>query len=64
MPLAWRDVTPRLSPDRFDIRSAPRRLSRSGDPMRAVLGLGIDAVALLDGLAQRLEAPAARPPRG
>jgi bifunctional non-homologous end joining protein LigD len=55
MPLAWREVTTRLAPERFDIRTAVGRLSRRGDPMRAVLGPGVDAVRLLDGLARRVE---------
>jgi hypothetical protein len=54
-------VTSRLAPERFHIRSAVARLERSGDPLRGVLGRGVDAVALLDGLARRLEAaPRAR----
>jgi bifunctional non-homologous end joining protein LigD len=55
MPLAWRDVTARLAPERFDIRTAVPRLARRGDPLRGVLGPGLDAVGLLDGLARRIE---------
>ena len=54
MPLAWRDVTARLAPERFDIRTAVPRLERRGDPLRGVLGPGLDAVRLLDGLARRV----------
>jgi len=55
MPLLWREVTPRLAPGRFTIRTALRSLERRGDPLRDVLGPGIDAVRLLDDLAHRLE---------
>ena len=55
MPLAWREVTPRLAPTRFTIRTALPRLARRGDPLREVLGPGIDAVRLLDDLARRLD---------
>src|SRR5262245_33902047 len=61
MPLAWRDVSQRLSPGRFHIRSAFARLAKHGDPLRGVLGPGIDAVRLLDGLARRLESIGERP---
>jgi bifunctional non-homologous end joining protein LigD len=55
MPLEWRELTPRLAPGRFTIRTALARLERRGDPLREVLGAGVDAVRLLDGLARRLE---------
>jgi bifunctional non-homologous end joining protein LigD len=55
MPLAWRDVTARLAPERFDIRTAVPRLASRGDPLRGVLGPRLDAVRLLDGLARRVE---------
>jgi bifunctional non-homologous end joining protein LigD len=60
MPLAWSELTRRLAPGRFDIANARARLARRGDPLRGVLGPGIDAVRLLEGLAHRLEARGAR----
>ncbi len=63
MPLAWSEVTQRLAPERFHIRSAFARLAKRGDPLRGVLGPGVDAVRLLDGLARRLEAGGRRAPR-
>jgi bifunctional non-homologous end joining protein LigD len=54
MPLLWSELTRRLDPGRFDIESVFARLAKRGDPLRAVLGPGIDAVRLLEGLAARL----------
>jgi len=64
MPLAWREVTTRLDPIRFNVRTAVGRLERRGDPLREVLGPGIDAVRLLEGLSRRLEIAASRARRG
>jgi bifunctional non-homologous end joining protein LigD len=46
-PLRWPEVTARLDPARFTIRTAPVRLARLGDPMAPVLGGGIDIAAAL-----------------
>jgi bifunctional non-homologous end joining protein LigD len=58
MPLTWSQVTSRLDPARFTIATAPRRIGRRGDPFRAVLGPPVDAVGLLEALAERLGAAA------
>jgi bifunctional non-homologous end joining protein LigD len=58
MPLVWAEVTRRLVPARFHIANAAQRLAKRGDPLRAVLGPGVDAVRLLSGLARRLESRA------
>ena len=47
MPLRWPEVTARLAPDRFTIRTAPERLDEVGDPMAPVLGEGVDIAAAL-----------------
>jgi bifunctional non-homologous end joining protein LigD len=56
MPLAWSQVTARLDPVRFHIRSAPRRLAKGGDPLRGLLGEPADVEALLGALGERLGA--------
>jgi bifunctional non-homologous end joining protein LigD len=61
MPLEWRQVTRRLDPARFTIRTAPERLARSGDPLREVLEAPVDVARLLAALEARLApAPAGR----
>jgi bifunctional non-homologous end joining protein LigD len=46
-PLRWPEVTARLDPRRFTIRTMPTRLDKLGDPMAPVLGAGIDIAAAL-----------------
>ncbi|MBI2159349.1 MAG: DNA ligase D [Candidatus Rokubacteria bacterium] len=50
-PLRWDEVTARLDPARFTIKTAPGRFGKQGDPMAPVLGEGIDLAAAL----QRIE---------
>ena len=39
MPLAWNEVTVKLSPAKFDLKSATKRLAKwSEDPMSALTG--------------------------
>ena len=54
MPLEWRQVNARLDPAKFTIRTAVPRLRKTGDSLSGVLGPGVDPVALLGALAERL----------
>ncbi|HSB42578.1 MAG TPA: DNA ligase D [Methylomirabilota bacterium] len=47
-PLEWREVTPRLDPAQFTLRTLPARFDRRDDPLRPVLGEGIDLAAALE----------------
>jgi bifunctional non-homologous end joining protein LigD len=55
MPLGWSQVTARLSPARFTIRTALAEIERRGDPLLGVLGEPVDVEALLAALLRRLE---------
>lgn len=41
-PLQWKEVKRGLRPDRFNIRSVPKRMAKTGDLFHGVLGKGID----------------------
>ncbi|HVC65021.1 MAG TPA: non-homologous end-joining DNA ligase, partial [Candidatus Dormibacteraeota bacterium] len=47
-PLEWREVTPRLDPARFTLETLPVRFDKMDDPLRPVLGDGIDMAAALE----------------
>ena len=53
-PLDWREVTARLDPARFTIRTVPRRFAKRADPLAPVLGAGIDLAAALTRMEGRL----------
>jgi len=53
-PLSWHQVTARLDPARWTIRTSLRRIERHGDPFRGVLGAPVDVEALLEALVKRL----------
>jgi bifunctional non-homologous end joining protein LigD len=59
MPLGWAQVTSRLAPARWTIATALERIERHGDPLRGVLGPGVDVEALLAALGERLESAGA-----
>ncbi|MBI2157472.1 MAG: DNA ligase D, partial [Candidatus Rokubacteria bacterium] len=52
-PLGWDEVTARLDPGTFTIRTAPPRLEKLGDPLAPVLREGIDLAAALRRLESR-----------
>ena len=56
-PLEWREVTPRLDPARFTIKTLPARFEKMADPLTPVLGDGIDMAAALE----RIEAAHKKP---
>lgn len=64
MPLRWTQVTKRLDPGRWNLRTAPRRLREKGDPFRGVLSERVDVPSLLAALGERLSAAVSRDPDG
>jgi bifunctional non-homologous end joining protein LigD len=53
-PLAWSQVTARLDPARFTIKTAIPQMRRRGDSLRPVLDEPVDVHALLQALTERL----------
>jgi bifunctional non-homologous end joining protein LigD len=53
-PLTWGQVTNRLDPRKWNIRTTPRRMKQSGDPLAGLLEEQADVGALLDALVARL----------
>jgi DNA ligase D-like protein (predicted polymerase) len=51
MPVTWKELTPKLKPQQFNIQNAPSRISKGADPWAGVLGQGVD----LDKCLKRLE---------
>ena len=54
MPLEWKDVTARLKLERYNIKTARKRMLEHGDPLAGVLKDSIDMLAAIDALQQRL----------
>jgi bifunctional non-homologous end joining protein LigD len=52
-PLAWDEVSARLDPAKFTIRTVPRRTAERSDAFAGVLGQPIDVPAVLAALAER-----------
>jgi bifunctional non-homologous end joining protein LigD len=59
-PLRWDEVTARLDPARFTIKTLPKRFESMADPMVEVLGEGVDVAAAIAGIERRMDPGAAR----
>ena len=53
-PLRWDEVNARLDPARFTIRTIPERFEEMEDPLRAVLGEGIDMAKAIAAIERRM----------
>jgi bifunctional non-homologous end joining protein LigD len=53
-PLTWGQVTVKLDPARWNLRTTPKRMARAGDPMAGLLEAETDVEALLSQLGERL----------
>jgi bifunctional non-homologous end joining protein LigD len=52
-PLEWREVTPRLDPARFNLKTIVARFEKTADPLLPVLGEGIDMAASIERIRPR-----------
>ncbi len=53
-PLRWDEVTARLSPASFTIRTIPKRFESMADPMTGVFGKGIDVVKAIAAVERKM----------
>jgi len=53
-PLEWREVTPRLDPARFNLKTIVARFEQIADPLLPVLGAGIDMAAAIERIQSRV----------
>ncbi|MEO6461469.1 MAG: non-homologous end-joining DNA ligase, partial [Candidatus Eisenbacteria bacterium] len=53
-PLKWSEVNGRLDPDKFTLRTLPKRFAKMEDPLRPVMGEGIDMGRAIKAIEQRL----------
>jgi len=54
-PLSWGELSPRLDPRRFTIATVPRRSRSRPDPLRAILDVDVEPLAVLERLRQRFK---------
>ena len=53
-PLTWGQLTSRLDPAKWNLKTTPRRMGKHGDPLSGLLEARADVASLLDGLSSRL----------
>jgi bifunctional non-homologous end joining protein LigD len=53
-PLTWGQVSAKLDPARWNVRTTPKRMASHGDPMAALLTAQVDLDGLLSALGERL----------
>jgi bifunctional non-homologous end joining protein LigD len=58
-PLEWREVTPKLDPRRFTLKTLPKRFEKMPDPMAPVLSGSIDMAVAIKRIEERLRTPRA-----
>jgi bifunctional non-homologous end joining protein LigD len=59
-PLRWDEVTARLDPARFTIRTIPERFESMADPMSDVFGAGVDVATAIANIERRMNPPKGR----
>ena len=63
-PLRWDEVTARLDPARFTIRTIPERFEEMPDPVVDVFGPGVDVASAITAIERRMSPGSARAPEG
>ncbi len=56
-PLRWDEVAARLDPARFTMQTIPKRFETMEDPLRAVLGEGVDMASAIAKIERRMKKP-------
>jgi len=58
--LRWDEVTARLDPARFTLKTLPKRFEKMSDPLLDVFAPGVDVVAALRRVESRMKGKSAR----
>ena len=53
-PLLWKEVNEKLDPAKFNLKTLPERFAKMEDPLRGVLGRGVDMAKAIAAIEKRL----------
>jgi bifunctional non-homologous end joining protein LigD len=53
-PLLWKEVNEKLDPAKFDLKTLPARFAKMEDPLRGVLGKGVDMAKAIAAIERRV----------
>jgi bifunctional non-homologous end joining protein LigD len=63
-PLVWDEVNARLDPARFTMKTLPKRFASMPDPLRMVLGPGLEMASAIQRIERRMSGDAPKKRKG